>query len=96
MFLGRSKYSKLIIPWCTYTDPEIAHVGVYSYQLDAQKEVYRVFCKRLSDVDRSITDGETEGFVKILCKGKTDEIIGASIVAPHAGDMISEITMAMN
>lgn len=96
-FFGRGKFSNLIIPWATYTSPEIAHVGLY--EADAQKRgiKYKVYMKEFEDNDRAILDGNLAktGFVKIMCKGSTDEIIGATVVAEHAGEMISELTVAM-
>jgi pyruvate/2-oxoglutarate dehydrogenase complex dihydrolipoamide dehydrogenase (E3) component len=95
LFLGRKKQSALTIPWCTYTDPEIAHVGMY--EKDAQEKGIAVdtFIRPLNDVDRAIADGEEEGFVKIHVKKGTDKILGATIVARHAGEMLSEITLAI-
>lgn len=95
LFKGRSKASQLLIPWCTYTDPEIAHVGLYEH--DAGKKNIRIqtFVQELKDVDRALLDGETAGFVKIHVKQGTDKILGATIVASHAGDLISEISVAM-
>jgi len=95
LFLGRKKQSALTIPWCTYTDPEIAHVGMY--ERDAQEKGIAVdnFVRPLSDVDRAIADGEEEGFVKIHVKKGTDKILGATIVARHAGEMLGEITLAI-
>lgn len=95
LFKGRKKLSTLVVPWCTYTDPEIAHVGLY--EKDAQKQGLEIttFTKPLREVDRAILDGEDAGFVKIHVKKGTDKILGATIVAKHAGDMISEITLAM-
>lgn len=95
LFFGRKKLSALTVPWCTYTDPEIAHVGLY--EQDAQKRGIEVntFSVSMKDVDRAITDGEEEGFVKVHVKKGTDQILGATIVARHAGDMINEITVAM-
>lgn len=95
LFHGRKKFSDLTIPWCTYTDPEIAHVGLYVRQAIEQGIPVRTFTIPMSDVDRAITDGEDEGFVKIHVRGGTDEIIGATIVARHAGEMINEISLAM-
>ncbi len=93
--LGKSKLSDLIMPWVTYTEPEIAHVGLY--EEEAQEKGFKVNTIKipLSHVDRAIVDGETEGFVKILHKKGSDQILGATIVAKHAGDMISEVTTAM-
>ncbi len=96
LFKGRSKVSALTIPWCTYTSPEIAHVGLY--EKDAKEKGIEVdtYTQELAKVDRAILDGETDGFVRVHVRKGTDEILGATIVAAHAGDMISEITLAMN
>ncbi|NDJ17555.1 mercuric reductase [Myxacorys almedinensis] len=93
--IGRSKLSDLVMPWVTYSDPEIAHVGLY--EQDAQNQGIEVETIKISlkDVDRAIADGETDGFVKILHKKGSDRILGATIVARHAGEMISEITLAI-
>ncbi len=93
--LGRSKLSSLVMPWVTYTDPEIAHVGMYEHQ--AQKMGIDVTTIKIpfNSVDRAIADGEESGFVKIHHKKGSDEIIGATIVASHAGEMISEVTTAI-
>ena len=93
--LGKAKFSDLVVPWVTYTDPEIAHVGMY--EADAQRHGIEVSTIKIlmSAVDRAITDGETEGFVKIHHQKGSDRILGATIVSTHAGEMISEITAAM-
>lgn len=96
LFLGRAKASALTIPWCTYTSPEIAHVGLSEYQAQEQNEAIDTFRQDLAHVDRAILEGESEGFVKVHVKKATDHIVGATIVAMNAGDMISEITLAMN
>jgi pyruvate/2-oxoglutarate dehydrogenase complex dihydrolipoamide dehydrogenase (E3) component len=95
MFAGRATASTLTIPWCTYTDPEIAHVGLY--EADAAKRGINVttVVQELNDVDRAILDGESEGFVKVHAEQKTGRIVGATIVASHAGEMISELTLAI-
>jgi pyruvate/2-oxoglutarate dehydrogenase complex dihydrolipoamide dehydrogenase (E3) component len=95
LFLGGKKLSALAIPWCTYTDPEVAHVGLY--EKDAQEKGIEVetFLIRLQNVDRAVVDGEEEGFVKIHVRKGTDQILGATIVARHAGEMISELTLAL-
>jgi pyruvate/2-oxoglutarate dehydrogenase complex dihydrolipoamide dehydrogenase (E3) component len=95
LFFGRAKASALVIPWCTYTDPEIAHVGAYPVELEEKGVSYRTFEIPLGDVDRAVLDGETEGFAKIHVDGKSDRILGATIVAAHAGDMIATISLAM-
>jgi pyruvate/2-oxoglutarate dehydrogenase complex dihydrolipoamide dehydrogenase (E3) component len=96
LFLGRGKASSLLIPWATYTSPEIAHVGLYPAEAADQKIAIDTYTLEFSDVDRAILESEEEGFVRIhTAKGK-DRIVGATIVAANAGDMISEITLAMN
>ncbi|MBD1913076.1 MULTISPECIES: mercuric reductase [unclassified Leptolyngbya] len=93
--LGRSKLSSLVMPWVTYTDPEIAHVGLYEAEAQAQGLKTQTITIPMSDVDRAMADGETEGFVKILHQQGSDKILGATIVARHAGEMISEVTLAI-
>ena len=95
LFFGRDKFSNLLIPWATYTDPEVAHVGLYEKDLAERNIAFATFTREFADVDRGIVDGETDGFVKIHVKKGTDQILGATIVGSHAGDMISEITVAM-
>ena len=92
----KKKASALTIPWCTYTDPEIAHVGMYEKEARDKGISVRTIVQELNEVDRAILDGEDEGFVKVHVKDDTDQILGATIVAAHAGDMISELTLAMN
>src|ERR1051325_3379338 len=95
LFLGRKKASALTMPWCTYTDPEIAHVGLC--ERDARERGMKVdtYVREFKDVDRAVLDGEDEGFVKLHVRKGGDEILGATIVARHAGEMISEISVAM-
>jgi len=95
LFLGRQRMSALTIPWCTYTDPAIAHVGLYVRQARERNIPVKTFTIPMHDVDRAIADDEETGFVKIHVKERTDRILGATIVAGHAGDMINEITLAM-
>ena len=95
LFFGRDKVSDLLVPWATYTDPEVSHVGLYEKDLQEREIPYVTFTREFEHVDRAIVDGETEGYVKIhVAKGK-DTILGATIVGSHAGDMISEVTVAM-
>jgi pyruvate/2-oxoglutarate dehydrogenase complex dihydrolipoamide dehydrogenase (E3) component len=93
--LGRSKLSSLVMPWVTYTDPEVAHVGLYKQEAQAKGVDVDVIHIPFSTVDRALADGEPEGFVKILHRRGSDQILGATIVARHAGEMISEITLAI-
>lgn len=110
LFFGRARVSKLIIPWCTYTDPEVAHVGLSEQQAQTAGMAVDVLVQPLAEVDRAIletapfayaesvrpaaSDGP-EGFVKVLLRRGTDRIVGATIVAPHAGEMLGELTLAM-
>lgn len=95
LFRGRQRLSALVIPWCTYTDPEIAHVGLYVRKAREQDLPVKTFTVPLHDVTRAIADSEEAGFVKIHVREGTDRILGATIVARHAGEMINEITLAM-
>jgi len=83
------------MPWCTYTDPEIAHVGLY--ERDARERGIEVdtYVREFKEVDRAVLDGEEDGFVKFHVRKGHDEILGATIVARHAGEMITEISVAM-
>jgi pyruvate/2-oxoglutarate dehydrogenase complex dihydrolipoamide dehydrogenase (E3) component len=93
--LGYASTDSLVIPWSTYTQPEIAHVGLYEKEAEAQGIPIDTFTFHLNEVDRAILDGEDEGFARVHVKKGTDTILGATIVASHAGDMISEFTLAM-
>jgi pyruvate/2-oxoglutarate dehydrogenase complex dihydrolipoamide dehydrogenase (E3) component len=94
LFGGRARVSALVVPWCTYTDPELAHVGLYESEARRRGVPVRTFVQDLADVDRAVLDGD-EGFVKVHVRKGTDRILGATIVARHAGEMLSEITLAM-
>lgn len=91
---GRKKASDLIIPWATYTSPEVAHVGIYPADAEKSGIELDTYQQDFQEVDRAILEG-AEGFVKVHVKKGTDQILGATIVAENAGDMISEITVAM-
>lgn len=95
LFLGRKRLSALTIPWCTYTDPEIAHVGLYVREARERAIPVKTFTVLMHDVDRAVTDGEEEGFVKIHVKDGTDRILGATVVARHAGEMINGLSLAI-
>lgn len=89
---GRKRSSDLIVPWATYTSPEIAHVGMYADDAGIEIDTY---VQDLADVDRAMLEGKDRGFVKVHTRKGSDKIVGATIVAENAGDMISEITVAM-
>lgn len=94
LFSGRAKASALTMPWCTYTDPEIAHVGLYEKEAQEQGIPVQTFIQQLDEVDRAVLDGESEGFVKVHIRKGTDRILGATVVARHAGEMILELTLS--
>ncbi|MGH7170830.1 MAG: mercuric reductase [Gemmataceae bacterium] len=95
LFLGRGRMSRLVIPWCTYTEPEIAHVGLTARQAAERGIAIQTFRQDLSEVDRAILDGETEGFATIHVREGSDRIVGATVAAAHAGEMMGEVVLAM-
>jgi pyruvate/2-oxoglutarate dehydrogenase complex dihydrolipoamide dehydrogenase (E3) component len=95
LLLGRKRLSALTIPWCTYTDPEIAHIGLYVREAREKAIPVRTLTILMHDVDRAVTDGEEEGFVKIHVRDGTDRILGATVVARHAGEMINGLSLAI-
>lgn len=93
LFLGRGRASDLVIPWATYTSPEVSHVGINA--ASASVDQYDTYEVQLSEIDRAILEDATEGFVRVhVTKGK-DTIVGATVVAENAGDLIGELTLAM-
>ncbi|HSK29192.1 MAG TPA: mercuric reductase, partial [Candidatus Limnocylindria bacterium] len=95
LFLARRRVTDLVIPWCTYTDPEIAHVGYYEKDARAAGFDVATITQELSHVDRAILDGETEGFARVHYDKKTGKILGGTIVARHGGEMIGELALAI-
>ena len=84
-----------VIPWATYTDPEIARVGLNEQEAIDQNVPYEVTRYGIDDLDRAITDEEDHGFVKVLTKPNSDKILGVTVVGYHAGEVISEFVLAM-
>jgi pyruvate/2-oxoglutarate dehydrogenase complex dihydrolipoamide dehydrogenase (E3) component len=93
LFYGRRKASALVIPWVTYTDPEVAHVGVSGADVDESNGRLRSISVDLVDVDRAVVDDETDGFVRVY--HDRGRLRGCTIVARHAGEMIGEAVYAM-
>jgi pyruvate/2-oxoglutarate dehydrogenase complex dihydrolipoamide dehydrogenase (E3) component len=89
----RADYS--VIPWCTFTDPEVARVGLSESDAKEQGADVEVTRYGMADLDRAITDGEARGFVKVLTDRRSDRIRGATIVGSHAGELIAEFVLAM-
>ncbi len=94
LFFGRQKASALVIPWVTYTDPEVAHVGVSEAEVQGSGGRLATIGVNLADVDRAVVDDDTDGFVQVHHEG--GKLRGCTIVAPHAGEMIGEVVYAMS
>lgn len=92
---GDSKKSALVIPWCTYTTPEIAHVGLQEHEALEKGTPVQTMMVEMKNTDRAVLDGETTGFVKLHVRAGSDLILGATVMANHAGDMISEVAVAI-
>jgi pyruvate/2-oxoglutarate dehydrogenase complex dihydrolipoamide dehydrogenase (E3) component len=95
LFFGRARASALVTPWATYTAPEVAQVGHTTESARAAGVRVETFTVPLHDVDRARLAGETDGFVRMHVAAGSDRIVGATIVAAHAGDLIAEVTLAM-
>ena len=93
--LGKKRLSQLVMPWCTYTDPEIAHVGLYERDAKERGVALDTYEVPISRANRATTDGQEEGLVKIHVKKGSAEIVGATVVAAHAGDLITQLTLAI-
>lgn len=94
-FFGRTRVSQMVMPWVTFTDPEIAHVGFYEADARAAGFDVATITEHFNDNDRAILDGETEGFARVHYDRKSGKILGGTIVTRHAGEMISELTLAI-
>ena len=95
LFLGRARLSSLTVPWCTFTDPELAHVGLLEHQARQQGLRTNMIDLPFNRADRSLLESQTEGFLRVVLEGKSDRILGATIVGQGAGDIISIFTLAM-
>jgi pyruvate/2-oxoglutarate dehydrogenase complex dihydrolipoamide dehydrogenase (E3) component len=93
---GTARHSDLLIPWCTFCEPEIAHIGMHIRDARERSIPVKTFVVMMQDVDRAITDGQDFGFIKIHIEEGTDKILGASIVASRASEMINEVSVIMN
>jgi pyruvate/2-oxoglutarate dehydrogenase complex dihydrolipoamide dehydrogenase (E3) component len=95
LFFGRKKGSALVIPWSTYTDPEIAHVGLHEREAQERGHDVATFTVPLREVDRAVLDGDAEGFARVHAERRSGRILGATLVAGHAGEMIGEMSLAI-
>ncbi len=88
-FFGRGRSSALSMPWCTFTDPEIAHVGLYAHEQERAGCELEELRMDFSDLDRAILEGESEGFAKIVIEKPSGRLRGATVAGAHAGEIIS-------
>lgn len=95
LFFGRARASDLVVPWCTYTSPELAHVGLTAVEAERQGIAMQTLTLPLADVDRAVLDGATDGFLRVHTKAGSDRILGATLVAENAGDIIGELALAV-
>src|SRR5213083_2903288 len=91
----RQKMDYSVVPWCTYVDPEVAHVGFGEMEAKQKNVDYDLFVVPLEDVDRAVVESEDAGFAKILTAKGSDKILGATIIAPYAGDLLHEFVLAI-
>lgn len=84
-----------VIPWCTFTDPEVARVGLNESEARQRNIPHEVTVFELADLDRAIAEGEDHGWIKIITPPGKDKILGATIVGTHAGDLLAEYILAM-
>jgi pyruvate/2-oxoglutarate dehydrogenase complex dihydrolipoamide dehydrogenase (E3) component len=95
LFFRRKKASKLVIPWCTYTDPEVAHVGITFREAAQRGPEIETATLNFADNDRATVDGDTEGFLRIHSQKRSGRILGATVVGRHAGEIIGELVLAI-
>ncbi|HWZ45593.1 MAG TPA: mercuric reductase [Candidatus Saccharimonadales bacterium] len=95
LFFGRKRASDLVIPWCTYTDPEIAHVGWSTEDAGKRQMEIKTFTLSFADNDRAVVDGDIGGFARVHANKKDGVIVGATLVSRHAGESIGELVMAI-
>ncbi len=93
--LKRFKTDYSVIPWSTFTDPEVARVGLNELDAKNQNIAYEIVTYGIDDLDRAIADSEAHGFIKVLTQPGKDKILGVTIVGEHAGDLITEFVLAM-
>jgi pyruvate/2-oxoglutarate dehydrogenase complex dihydrolipoamide dehydrogenase (E3) component len=90
------RHSEMMIPWCTYCEPEIAHVGMQVWDAREKSIPVKTYTVMMQDVDRAITGGQDDGFVKLHVQEGTDKILGATIVASRASELINEVSVVMS
>ncbi|MBI4374615.1 MAG: mercuric reductase, partial [Deltaproteobacteria bacterium] len=96
LFPGRSKIDYRVVPWCTFTDPEVARVGLNEKEAKEKGVACDLYSYSMKDLDRAVCDREDEGFIKVLTGKGSDQLLGVTIVGPHAGDLLHELALAMH
>lgn len=90
-----ARFDDSVVPWCTYTSPEVARVGLNEDQARQRGIAYDVFTQPIEELDRAVVESRETGFAKVLVEKGTDRILGATIVAEHAGEILHELVLAM-
>jgi dihydrolipoamide dehydrogenase len=93
--LGKKKVDYRVVPWCTFTDPEAARVGLTPDEASKQHKLVRIVKFPWADIDRAQAESETVGFIKLVLAGKKEEIVGAHMVGARAGELLGEMALAM-
>ncbi len=93
--LGKKKVDYRVVPWCTFTDPEVARVGLTPDEAEQQHKQIRIVKLPWAEIDRAQAENETTGFIKLVLSGKKDELVGAHMVGAHAGELLGEMALAM-
>ena len=95
LFFGRKKASALTMPWATYTDPEVAHVGLRAAEATRRGSEVVTLTVPMTEIDRAVLESETDGFARVHVQRGTGRLLGATMVASHAGEMIGELSLAI-
>jgi len=95
LFFGRKKAGSLVIPWCTYTSPEVAHVGMTAAEADKKGDDIATLTVPISATDRAVLEEETDGFARVHIERRSGRVLGATMVSSHAGESISEMALAV-
>jgi pyruvate/2-oxoglutarate dehydrogenase complex dihydrolipoamide dehydrogenase (E3) component len=93
--IGKKKVNYSVVPWCTFTDPEAARIGLTLAEAEGQHQQVRVVTFPWADIDRALTENAPTGFIKLILAGKKEKIVGVHMVGKHAGELLGEIGLAM-
>jgi len=93
--IGKKKVDYRVVPWCTFTDPEVAHVGLTPDEAEKQHQHTRIVKFPVAAIDRAQAESETTGFIKLVLAGKKEEIVGAHMIGVHAGELLGEMSLVM-